>query len=104
MSQRTAASLAWSMWLLVGLAAAAMLILSARNNSATVLIAALTMLAYLAIATVGALVAMRQPQNAIGWIFVAGAFWGAAGALALEYAVYALITAPGTVGGGPLAA
>ncbi len=104
MSQRTAARLAWSVWLLVVLAAAAMLILSARNNPAMALISALMMLAYVAIGAVGALVVSRRPQNAIGWIFVAGALWGAAGALSLEYAVYALITAPGTVAGGAWAA
>ena len=49
----------------------------------------------LAFSTVGALIASHRPENAIGWLFCSGALVWVLGELALEYAVYALITAPG---------
>jgi hypothetical protein len=57
-------------------------------------------LVVLAFATVGSLVASRRPENPIGWLFCVGAFLWILGELALEYAVYALITAPGTLPAG----
>ena len=54
----------------------------------------------LAFSTVGALVASRRPENSIGWIFCSGAFIWILGELALEYGVYALITAPGALPAG----
>src|SRR5207253_1351946 len=53
----------------------------------------------LATATIGALVASRRPENAIGWIFCATALLNVAGLFAQEYAVYTLVTRPG---GSPL--
>lgn len=40
---------------------------------------------------VGALVALRRPANAIGWLLLAAGVTSALGALALEYAVYAIV-------------
>jgi hypothetical protein len=57
-------------------------------------------LVVLAFATVGSPVASRRPENPIGWLFCLGAFCWIFGELALEYAVYALITAPGTLPAG----
>jgi len=54
----------------------------------------------LAFSTVGALIGSRRPENPIGWLFCSGAFAWILGELALEYAVYALITAPGTLPAG----
>jgi hypothetical protein len=51
----------------------------------------------LAFSTVGALIGSRRPENPIGWLFCSGAFAWILGELALEYGVYALITAPGTL-------
>jgi hypothetical protein len=54
----------------------------------------------LAFSTVGALVASYRPENAIGWLFLSGAFVWIAGELALEYGVYALFTDPGALPAG----
>jgi hypothetical protein len=66
---------------------------SARNT-------AFISLVILAFSTVGSLIASRRPENPIGWLFCLGAFCWIFGELALEYAVYALITAPGTLPAG----
>ena len=58
----------------------------------------------LAFSTVGALVGSYRPENAIGWLFLSGAFVWIAGELALEYGVYALITEPGALPAGVWAA
>jgi hypothetical protein len=57
-----------------------------------------------AFSSVGALVASRRPGNSIGWLFLWGAFVWIAGELALEYAVYSLVTSPGTLPAGQWAA
>ena len=59
---------------------------------------------FVSFATVGALVASRQPGNLIGWIFCAlGLFLPLAGA-SEEYALYALVTKPGSLPGGEVMA
>jgi hypothetical protein len=58
----------------------------------------------LAYSTVGALIASYRPENAIGWLFLSGAFLWIAGELALEYGVYALVTDPGALAAGAWAA
>jgi hypothetical protein len=47
----------------------------------------------LTFSTFGALVASYRPENAIGWLFLTGAFIWIVGELTLEYGVYSLITA-----------
>ena len=84
MSARTAARLGWSLW--------------------GVTIALVCGGLILAFSTVGALVASRRPENAIGWIFCFGALVWILGELALEYAVYALINDPGALPAGAWAA
>ena len=61
-------------------------------------------LVILAFSTVGSLIASRRPENPIGWLFCLGAFCWILGELALEYAVYALSTVPGTLPAGAWAA
>ena len=61
-------------------------------------------LVILAFSTVGALIWSRRPENPIGWLFCSGAFSWILGELALEYGVYALITARGTLPAGAWAA
>jgi hypothetical protein len=78
------------------------LFFQSKNTSFEFVSDLLNALILLAFATVGAFIASRQPQNPIGWIFCIGTlFWGL-GVLLLEYAVYALITKPGSLPAGPL--
>jgi hypothetical protein len=58
------------------------------------------LLLFMSFATVGALVASRQPGNAIGWIFCyLGLAFPLSGA-GEEYALYALVAEPGSLPGG----
>ena len=50
-------------------------------------------------ATVGALIASRQPRNAIAWIFLAMGVLGGAQELAQDYALYALVVHTPPLGG-----
>ena len=96
MSARTAGWSAWGLWALTVLAVAPTLLLASLNEPSSARNSAVVALVILAFSTVGALVASRRPENPIGWLFLAGASCWILGELALEYAVYALITAPGT--------
>src|SRR5215213_6599251 len=61
-------------------------------------------LLFVSFAAVGALVASRQPRNTIGWIFcVIGLFltYSVAGG---QYAIYAVVSSPGSLPGGATAA
>ena len=59
---------------------------------------------YLAFPVVGALIASRQPRNAIGWLFLATGLGRSIDFALLGYATYALVEAPGSLPGGALAA
>src|SRR5215203_2339421 len=57
-------------------------------------------LLFVSFAAVGALVASRQPRNTIGWIFCAiGLFLTSSGASG-QYAIYAVVSSPGSLPGG----
>src|SRR5918997_3195730 len=59
-----------------------------------------SLLLFVSFATVGALIASRQPRNAVGWIFCyLGLAFPLVGAIE-EYALYALVTEPGSLPGG----
>jgi hypothetical protein len=104
MSARAATWLAWSMWALTVLAVALTLLIASLNESSSFQNTAFLSLLIFAFSTVGALVASRRPENPIGWLFCSGAFIWIVGELALEYGVYALITATGTLPAGAWAA
>jgi hypothetical protein len=105
MSGRMAGWLAWGMWALSVLAVALTLFLASLNESSSSFRnAAVISLLILSFSTVGALVASRRPQNAIGWLFCSGTLVWMLGELTLEYAVYALITYPGALPVGAWAA
>ena len=52
-------------------------------------------------AVVGLVLAVRRPGHAIGWLFVGMGLIAAVQAFAFEYAVLALLTAPGSLPAGP---
>jgi hypothetical protein len=95
MSAGKAGWLAWSMWVLTVLAMALTLFLTSLNEPApSFLNTAVLSPLILAFSTVGALVASRCPENLMGWLFCSGSLLWILGEFALEYGVYALITAP----------
>jgi hypothetical protein len=55
-------------------------------------------------ALLGAVVAAHRPENPIGWLFLAIGLSGALGVVSNEYANYTLVTAPGALPGGSVAA
>ncbi len=107
MSSRAGVRVAWSMWALALLSFAVSGVLRLLNAS-TPTIEPRTplvldfwyLLLFMSFATVGALVASRRPGNAIGWIFCyLGLSFPLVGA-GEEYALYALVTEPGSLPGG----
>src|SRR5688500_13451221 len=107
MSTRAASLLAWSMWALALMAFIVTWVLRFLNAStptveprASLVLDFWYLLLFMSFATVGALVASRQPGNALGWIFCyLGLSFPLAGA-GEEYALYALVTEPGSLPGG----
>jgi hypothetical protein len=57
------------------------------------------LMAVVASALVGAVVASHRPRNPIGWFFLASAACFAAGEATFRYAVYGIVVAPGTLPG-----
>jgi hypothetical protein len=102
MSARVAAWLAWSLCALCVALAVASLILALLNGRTLgeILIGpGIGTFAILAVSfsVVGALIASHRPENSIGWIFLAvGFFYGLLSA-GDEYAIYALLTNPGSL-------
>jgi hypothetical protein len=102
--------LAWSLWAVcVGMAIVSLVFL-ALNGSTThsntigePLVDALFGLIYLVFPSVGLAIAIRQPRNAIGWLFLAGGLGAQLEDAALGYATYALLKEPGALPGGPVA-
>src|SRR5829696_5069697 len=62
------------------------------------------LLVFVLFAAVGALVASRQPKNTIGWIFCAIGLFSTASVASAQYAMYALVSRPGSLPGGATAA
>jgi hypothetical protein len=88
---------ALGLWTLTGLAVVPTVALAAVNEASSVRDSAFSAVLILAFSSAGALVASRRPENPIGWLFLSGALVQFSGELALEYAVYALFTAPGSL-------
>ena len=94
MTQRTASRLAWSLWGTAIALLIANLVLSVRADALgdDGVFAFVYPIFLLAFSTVGALIAARQPGNAIGWVFIGtGLAWAVLGT-ADAYAAYALAT------------
>jgi hypothetical protein len=108
MSIRSAAWIAWLLCLLCVVLAVASLILALLNGRTLgeiflaldgPSIATLPTEA-VSFSVVGALIASHRPENPIGWIFLAEGFCYGLLSAGDEYAIYALLTNPGTLPSG----
>jgi hypothetical protein len=105
MSTRVAAWLAWSLCVLCVVLAAASLILALLNGRTLgeIFLAwdgpsiAVLPTWTVSFSVVGALIASHRPENPIGWIFLADGFCYGLLIAGEEYAVYALLTNPGSL-------
>jgi hypothetical protein len=105
MSARVAAWLAWSLCALCVALAVAGLILALLNGltlgeiflawSGPSVATLLTQI--VSFSVVGALIASHRPENSIGWLFLAAALFYGIQIAGEEYAVYALLTNPGSL-------
>ena len=96
--------LAWLIWALYLVIAITMLLFKVKNAPAELLSSVFDAVILLGFITVGSLIVSRQPQNPIGWLFCITTLFWALGIFLLEYAVYALMTAPGSLPAGALIA
>src|SRR5215213_2489333 len=62
------------------------------------------LLVFVLFTTIGALVASRQPKNTIGWIFCAMGLFSTSSVASGQYAIYALLSSPGSLPRGGTAA
>ncbi len=105
MSRRTAAWLAWFLWVLslpfIALGGGVLGFLggSARMYSGSGMVVLFVWLASLTFTTVGAFVASRRPKNPIGWIFCAGGLVLSVVVSAANYAHYSLHPSSGLLPG-----
>jgi predicted neutral ceramidase superfamily lipid hydrolase len=104
MSTRSAAWLPWSLCLLCVALAVASLILALLNgrtlgevfmrSDSSILTFATLIVSF---SVIGALIASQRPENPIGWIFLAVGFIYGLLSAGEEYAIYALLTNPGSL-------
>jgi hypothetical protein len=107
-TRQTATRIAWSSWtasMALGLASVALLVMSRTTPIPPGAVpravgAGWGLLLLVIFATMGALIVARQPANLIGWSFVAAGLGLALQAFGGQYAIYALLTDPGSLPGG----
>lgn len=99
--ERIAKPLSWAIWLLTAVTAAAAVFLVVMNratlNSDPVVFYAILILSSLSFASVGSLIARRQPRNPIGWLFSITGLGLAFVPFAEEYAVRTFAIDPGSL-------
>ena len=96
-----AARLAWLVWSLTVVCTFGLVMLHEKGS----LIVILPVAAWVVTSsTVGALIVSRRPENPIGWILCAIGFLSAFGGFSGAYAIYTLITHPGALPAGEVAA
>jgi hypothetical protein len=105
-SARAASWLAWALWTLALTSFVVMGVFRLLNSSTPtadprnpLVLDFCFWLLFVSFATVGALVASRWPQNAIGWIFCWLGLSFSLGSASEEYALYALVTEAGSLPG-----
>ena len=68
---RTAARLAWSLWVVYGVATVLFMWLGFLNEDTGSIVSVLPILfAFTAFAAIGALIVSRYPRHPVGWIFI----------------------------------
>jgi signal transduction histidine kinase len=92
------ALLAWSLWVLAFLLIAPLVIAEYVDSGALPIVSVSAAIGFLAWATIGAIVATRQPQNPIGWLLLAGGLFGSANGFGEVSAVYAARSGTLTLG------
>ena len=103
MKLRTGRVLAWSLWGLFVVMLVATIALSVANGTRILTADVTNSLAFLALATVGAIVASRIPSNPLGWLYGAAAILTLGQQVLTEYSHYVSITRPGVLPGGVVA-
>ncbi len=101
-----AALIAWALYLLAVVAQVAAWSLAAANGEPHPPFGLVGESALISLFAVGPVVASRRPRNPIGWIFTVASLLialGGAGNFLQEYAIYAVVTAPGSVPAGQAA-
>ncbi len=105
---RLVRALPWLLWAVTVLLAALGLLLSVVNGLDLAEIfaqfVAVNALVAVTFATAGALIVSQRQENRIGWVLCVIGLLSAGEAFAGPYARYALLTEPGALPGGPLAA
>ena len=92
---RTAARLAWSLWVVYGVATVLFMWLGFLNEDTGSIVSVLPILfAFTAFAAIGALIVSRYPRHPVGWIFITIGLGTALGNLTQQYGIYALFTNP----------
>src|SRR6266536_3261694 len=97
MSKRISFWLAWIAWVLFLVITLFSELLTLKNASFELLGDIFYDLVLLIFITIGAFIASHRPENPIGWIICAATLIWSLSDLALEYGVYGLITAPGSL-------
>jgi hypothetical protein len=101
MKTGTGSRLAWSIWALcVALVALAVFLDVLNTSNEPPILGVISALGFLSFPTVGALIASRRPGNVIGWIFCTVGVLIAILLFGEQYAIYALVTNPGSLPGG----
>lgn len=98
MKPRVSAVLPWLLWtafVVVGALGIFVSTLTSAFDADSLLVS----VALFGFPTVGALIASRQPKNAIGWIFITFGLGPAIYGFSRNYATYALVTSPGSLPG-----
>jgi hypothetical protein len=98
MKVRTAAWVAWVLWAAFWVVNVLVVVLAVQVNRVAFSLAFGAVMG--AFATVGLVVAIRQPRNAIGWLCLGFGLLGGLNGFASEYAEYALVNRRGSLQGG----
>jgi hypothetical protein len=97
MSKRISFWLPWLMWVLFLVIMLLKELLALKNDPSAWAGDIFYDLVLLIFISVGAFIASHRPENPIGWIICAATLIWSLSALAIEYGVYSLITAPGSL-------